>query len=78
MDIHVINVNSDALKFITEALSKNPGMYPRIVLRSGGCAGNMLLTPSKLILFTPIRLLKSTFQKELFNRRLFLFLKNFL
>ncbi len=43
MDIHVINVNSDALKFITEALSKNPGMYPRIVLRSGGCAGNMLL-----------------------------------
>ena len=43
MDIPVININNDALQFITEALSKNPGLYPRIVLRSGGCAGHMLL-----------------------------------
>ena len=39
----MINVKDDALKFITDALRKNSGMYPRIVLRSGGCAGHMLL-----------------------------------
>lgn len=39
----MININSDALQFIEEILRKNPGKYPRIILRSGGCAGHMLL-----------------------------------
>lgn len=39
----MIDITYDAIKFITEALDKNPGMYPRVVLRSGGCAGHMLL-----------------------------------
>lgn len=39
----MINIQNDALIIITESLKRNPGKYPRIILRSGGCAGHMLV-----------------------------------
>ncbi len=39
----MIKIQNDALTAIMEAIKLNLGKYPRIVLRSGGCAGHMLV-----------------------------------
>ncbi|MBR1944211.1 MAG: iron-sulfur cluster assembly accessory protein [Alphaproteobacteria bacterium] len=39
----MINITDDALNKIKSVLNNNPDKFPRIVLKKGGCAGNMLV-----------------------------------
>ncbi len=39
----MINIIEDALNKIKSVLNKNPNKFPRIILKKGGCAGNMLV-----------------------------------